>query len=107
MPPVGINVFRGHILRSRHYFVDDVSETLVLFRRHYLNGPCYQQGASRSRRCGGSLKRGRHEIARTFMEQFGGDNSSRLLLGGLLSDLSAEHYSWVATGGQATTTPTC
>ena len=29
----------------------------------------------------------------------GGDNSSRLLLGGLLSDLSAEHYSWVATGG--------
>ena len=35
------------------------------------------------------------------MEGLGGENSSRLLLGGLLADLSAEHYSWVATGGKS------
>ena len=32
------------------------------------------------------------------MEDLGGENSSRLLLGGLLADLCAEHYSWLATG---------
>ncbi len=32
------------------------------------------------------------------MTELGGANSSRLLLGGLLADLSAEHYTWVATG---------
>ena len=32
------------------------------------------------------------------MAELGGANSSRLLLGGLLADLSAEHYTWVATG---------
>ena len=31
------------------------------------------------------------------MEGLGGENSSRLVLGGLLADLSAEHYTWVAT----------
>ena len=32
------------------------------------------------------------------MLELGGENSSRLVVGGLLADLSAEHYSWVATG---------
>ena len=33
-----------------------------------------------------------------FLEELGGEHSSRLLLGGLLADFSAEHYTWVATG---------
>ena len=32
------------------------------------------------------------------MEGLGGENSSRLVLGGLLADFGAEHYTWVATG---------
>ena len=36
-----------------------------------------------------------------FLASLGGQNSTRLLLGGLLADLSAEHYSWVATGDLA------
>ena len=32
------------------------------------------------------------------MVELGGENSSRLVLGGLLADLSAEHYTWVAGG---------
>ena len=36
-----------------------------------------------------------------FLESLGGQHSIRLLLGGLLADLSAEHYSWVATGDLA------
>ena len=36
-----------------------------------------------------------------FLESLGGQHSPRLLLGGLLADLSAEHYSWVATGDLA------
>ena len=32
------------------------------------------------------------------MKELGGENSSRLVLGGLLADLKAEHYSWVASG---------
>ena len=37
-------------------------------------------------------------LARMFLGELGGEHSSRLVLGGLLADLSAEHYSWVATG---------
>ena len=33
-----------------------------------------------------------------YLQELGGENSSRLVLGGLLADLSAEHYSWVASG---------
>ena len=42
--------------------------------------------------------RNRHQLARWYLTELGGENSSRLLLGGLLADLSAEHYTWVATG---------
>ena len=40
----------------------------------------------------------RRILARSLLEGLGGENSSRLLLGALLADLCAEHYSWVATG---------
>ena len=40
----------------------------------------------------------RRILARGFVQHLGGANSSRLLLGGLLADLCAEHYSWTATG---------
>ena len=33
-----------------------------------------------------------------FLGELGGEHSSRLLLGGLLGDLTAEHYTWVASG---------
>ena len=33
-----------------------------------------------------------------YLAQLGVENSSRLLLAGLLADFSAEHYAWVATG---------
>ena len=49
----------------------------------------------------------RRLLARSYLEGLGGENSSRLVLGGLLADLSAEHYTWVATGdkeNQDTTT---
>ena len=39
--------------------------------------------------------------ARAFFEELGGQNSSRLLLGGLVADLCAEHYSWTATGDES------
>ncbi len=42
--------------------------------------------------------RDRRILARRYLTELGGANSSRLLLGGLLADLSAEHYTWVATG---------
>ena len=43
----------------------------------------------------------RRLLARGFLEGLGGENSSRLLLGGLLADLCAEHYSWLATGDKS------
>ena len=43
----------------------------------------------------------RRILARMFLQELGGDNSSRLVLGGLLADLSAEHYSWVASGDES------
>ena len=36
-----------------------------------------------------------------LLQELGGANSSRLVLGGLLADLSAEHYSWVASGDES------
>ena len=43
----------------------------------------------------------RKHLAMHLLASLGGQNSTRLLLGGLLADLSAEHYSWVATGDLA------
>ena len=43
----------------------------------------------------------RKALAMMFLTELSGEHSSRLLLGGLLADLSAEHYSWVATGDKA------
>ena len=40
----------------------------------------------------------RKDMAIEFLRELGGQNSGRLLLGGLLADLFAEHYSWVASG---------
>ena len=37
----------------------------------------------------------RRTLARMYLVELGGENSSRLVLGGLLADLSAEHYTWV------------
>jgi len=42
--------------------------------------------------------RDRRILARMYFGELGGEHSSRLLLAGLLADLSAEHYTWVATG---------
>jgi len=42
--------------------------------------------------------RERRILARMYLKELGGENSSRLALGGLPADLSAEHYSWVASG---------
>ena len=42
--------------------------------------------------------RDRRMLARMYLGELGGSNSSRLVLAGLLADLSAEHYTWVATG---------
>jgi hypothetical protein len=39
---------------------------------------------------------GRRILATMYLVELGGENSSRLVLGGLLADLSAEHYTWVA-----------
>ena len=43
----------------------------------------------------------RRQLAVHFLESLGGQHSIRLLLGGLLADLSAEHFSLLATGGLA------
>ena len=40
----------------------------------------------------------RRTLARMYFGELGGDHSSRLALGGMLGDLSAEHYHWVAGG---------
>ena len=42
--------------------------------------------------------RDRRILARMYLKELGGENSARLVLAGLLADLSAEHYTWVATG---------
>ena len=40
----------------------------------------------------------RRALAIHYITELGGQNSSRLLLGGMLGDLSVEHYEWVAGG---------
>ena len=40
----------------------------------------------------------RRMLGRMYFGELGGEHSSRLLVGGLLADLSTEHYAWVATG---------
>ena len=35
-----------------------------------------------------------------YLTELGGEFSSRLLLAGLLADLSVEHYNWVAGGDE-------
>ena len=42
--------------------------------------------------------RERRMLATMYLKELGSDNSSRLALGGLLADLSSEHYSWAASG---------
>ena len=48
----------------------------------------------------------RRVLASMFLGELGGENSSRVLLGGLLADLSVEHRKWVATGDEAYPDPT-
>ena len=45
-----------------------------------------------------STNRERRDLAQRYLVELGGANSPRLLLGGMLADLAAEHYRWVATG---------
>ena len=40
-------------------------------------------------------------LAQGFLKDLGGEHSSRLLIGGVLADLYAEHYSWLATGDKS------
>ena len=40
----------------------------------------------------------RASIARFFLAELGGENSWRLLFGGMLTDMAVEHYQWVAGG---------
>ena len=40
----------------------------------------------------------RRELAVHFLTNLGGEFPSRLVLGGMLADLAAEHYEWVAGG---------
>ena len=40
----------------------------------------------------------RRILARMYLGELGGENSSRLVLGGLLALFSAEHCAWVASG---------
>ena len=44
---------------------------------------------------------GRAKLAKMFFMELGSANSWRLLLGGLMADLSAEHYTWVASADSA------
>eukprot|EP00959_Pyramimonas_sp_CCMP1952_P109922 2299311-Pyramimonas_sp.AAC.1 len=43
----------------------------------------------------------RADDARHLMAELGGVNSPRLLLGGMLADIAAEHYDWVAGGDRS------
>ena len=48
----------------------------------------------------GSASRSRREIARYHLQELGGANAPRMLLGGMLTDISVEHYLFVAGGDQ-------
>ena len=43
----------------------------------------------------------RRILAKMFLGELGGEHSCRVLLGGLIGDLSLEHYRWVATGDKS------
>ena len=45
-----------------------------------------------------STNRERRDLAQRYLVELGGANSPRLLLGGMLADLAAEHYTWVSSG---------
>ena len=44
--------------------------------------------------------------ARYYLQELGGTNAPRLLLGGMLTDISVEHYHWVAGGDKNDPDPT-
>ena len=45
-----------------------------------------------------STDKKRRDLAQMYLTELGGENSKRLVLAGLLADLSVEHYTWVAGG---------
>ena len=47
----------------------------------------------------------RTPIARFFLRELGGENSWRLVLGGILTDILEEHYLWVAGGDKTRPDP--
>ena len=48
----------------------------------------------------------RRDIAQYFLQELGGVNAPGLLLGGMLTDISVEHYQWVAGGDKNDPDPT-
>lgn len=50
-------------------------------------------------------KTDRAAIARYFIAELGGENSRRLLFGGMLTDIAVEHYKWVAGGDKGQPDP--
>ena len=48
----------------------------------------------------------RAPLARYFLRELGGENSHRLLFGGMLTDIAVEHYEWVAGGDKGHPDPT-
>ena len=48
----------------------------------------------------------RRLYARYYLQELGGVNAPRLLLGGMLTDISVEHYKWVAGGDKNDPDPT-
>ena len=55
---------------------------------------------------GSASKSKRRENARYYLQELGGANAPRLLLGGMLTDISVEHYHWVAGGDKNDPDPT-
>ena len=47
----------------------------------------------------------RAPLARFFLNELGGENSARLLFGGMITDMAAEHYEWVAGGDKGNPDP--
>ena len=55
---------------------------------------------------GSASKTARRDTARYYLQELGGANAPRLLLGGMLTDISVEHYHWVAGGDKNDPDPT-
>ena len=51
-----------------------------------------------------SANAGRRALAIEFLTKLGGENSWRVLLGGMLADIAAEHHVWVQSGPRQTRT---